>query len=256
MNIWQHVLLSASGLAAASLVGSVIGLAVKRIPHKWNDIFMGFCAGTMLAAAIVGLLLPAIGQCGFSDWWQVVVGVAAGVALIGTLDRLTPHLHRLTGLDSERHSADATTHRVLLFVVAIAIHKLPEGMATGIVFDESNLSGAYSVAVSIALQNIPEGMVVVTPLLMIGVGWLRACGISIVVALLEMAGVILGFVLGGLSGMFLPGLLGMAGGAMLYVISDEMIPETHAHGFQKPATYALVVGVTAMLFIDTLTQSL
>lgn len=176
MNIWQHVLLSASGLAAASLVGSVIGLAVKRIPHKWNDIFMGFCAGTMLAAAIVGLLLPAIGQCGFSDWWQVVVGVAAGVALIGTLDRLTPHLHRLTGLDSERHSADATTHRVLLFVVAIAIHKLPEGMATGIVFDESNLSGAYSVAVSIALQNIPEGMVVVTPLLMIGVGWLRACG--------------------------------------------------------------------------------
>lgn len=252
-TLWQQVLVTAAGLGLASLVGSVVGLAVKRIPHKWNDVFMGFCAGTMLAAAIVGLILPAVESATPSGWWQVMIGVVLGVALIGVLDGVMPHLHKLTGLDPDRHRADTTTHRILLFVLAIAIHKLPEGMAAGIVFEADNIGAAYSVAISIALQNIPEGMVVVTPLLMIGVGWWRTLGISVSIALLEMAGVVGGFMLGGLSGMFLPGLLGLAGGAMLYVISDEMIPETHAHGFQKPATYALVAGVLAMLFIDSLT---
>ena len=207
----------------------------------------------MLAAAIVGLILPAVESATAAGWWQVIIGVVLGVALIGVLDGVMPHLHKLTGLDPDRHRADTTTHRILLFVLAIAIHKLPEGMAAGIVFEADNIGAAYSVAISIALQNIPEGMVVVTPLLMIGVGWWRTLGISVSIALLEMAGVVGGFMLGGLSGMFLPGLLGLAGGAMLYVISDEMIPETHAHGFQKPATYALVAGVLAMLFIDSLT---
>lgn len=253
ITLWQQVLVTAAGLGLASLAGSVIGLAVKRIPHKWNDVFMGFCAGTMLAAAIVGLILPAVESATPSGWWQVMIGVVLGVALIGVLDGVMPHLHKLTGLDPDRHRADTTTHRILLFVLAIAIHKLPEGMAAGIVFEADNIGAAYSVAISIALQNIPEGMVVVTPLLMIGVGWWRTLGISVSIALLEMVGVVGGFLLGGLSGMFLPGLLGLAGGAMLYVISDEMIPETHAHGFQKPATYALVAGVLAMLFIDSLT---
>lgn len=247
------VAIAAAGLGLASLVGSTVGLAVKRIPHRWNDTFMGFCAGTMLAAAIVGLIAPAVEQTRPGQWWQVVAGVAAGVALIGMLDYVTPHLHRLTGLDPEKHRTDTSTHRILLFVMAIALHKLPEGMAAGIVFDDaSDLSNAWSVAISIALQNIPEGMVVVTPLLMIGVGFWRAFGVSVTVALLEMAGVGLGYLLGSVSGMFLPGLLGLAGGAMLYVISDEMIPETHSHGYQKPATYALVGGVLAMLFIDAL----
>jgi len=252
-SIWHQVLVSAAGLGVASLLGSAIGLVVKRIPHKWNDVFMGFCAGTMLAAAIVGLIVPAVGEAMPAGWWQVVAGVAAGVALIGALDSFMPHLHKLTGLDMERHRGDTTTHRILLFVLAIAIHKLPEGMATGIVFESDNLGAAYSVAISIALQNIPEGMVVVTPLLVIGVSWCRAVGISVAIALLEMVGVVAGYLLGGVSGLFLPALLGMAGGAMLYVISDEMIPETHAHGYEKPATYALVAGVLVMIIIDSLT---
>jgi len=250
MVMLGQVAIAAAGLGLASLAGSVVGLVIKRIPHKWNDIFMGFCAGTMLAAAIVGLVLPAVEQTSPMGWWQVALGVAAGVALISMLDYVTPHLHHLTGLDMEVHRGNTSVNKIMMFVIAIAIHKLPEGMATGIVFDENNLSNAYSVAISIALQNIPEGMVVVTPLLMVGVGYGRALAISIAVAMLEMAGVGLGYLLGSLSGMFLPTLLGMAGGAMLYVISDEMIPETHAHGHQKPATYALVAGVLTMLFID------
>lgn len=250
----EKVLIGTAGLGIASLAGSFIGLLIKKIPHRWNDIFMGFCAGTMLAAAIVGLIAPAVAMTEPAGWWQIVIGVAAGVALISLLDYATPHLHHLTGLDSEKHHGDMAVNRILLFVIAIALHKLPEGMATGIVYDENNLSNAYAVTISIALQNIPEGMVVVTPLLMIGVGYGRALAISIAVALLEMLGVGLGFILGGISGVFLPALLGMAGGAMLYVISDEMIPETHAHGFEKPATYALVAGVLTMLFIESCTS--
>ncbi len=248
-----QVLITAAGLGLSSLIGSAIGLAVKRIPHKWNDIFMGFCAGTMLAAAIVGLLIPSVAGLSPAQWWQPMLGMVAGVALISTLDYITPHLHRLSGLEMEKHRAsDSSVNRILMFVIAIAMHKLPEGMATGIVFDENNLSNAYAVAISIALQNVPEGLVIVTPLLMVGVSSIRATLIALFVALLEMGGVGLGYMLGSISGLFLPALLAMAGGAMLYVISDEMIPETHAHGHQKPATYALVSGVMITLLLTSL----
>lgn len=247
-----QVLISALGLGVASLVGSLVGLFVKRISHRWNDIFLGYCAGMMLAAAIVCLILPAMDMTGAGGSWQVFVGVAAGVAIVGVLDRIVPHLHHLTGLDTERHRGNVSVNRVLLFVTAIAIHKLPEGMATGIVFNGDSIQNAYAVAVSIALQNIPEGMVVVTPLLMIGVGYMRAVMMSLIVAVIEMAGVCLGYFLGDISSVFMPVLLGMAGGAMLYVISDEMIPETHSHGFEKYATYALVAGVMSMLLIQAL----
>ena len=249
-----QVLITAAGLGLSSLIGSAIGLAVRRIPHKWNDIFMGFCAGTMLAAAIVGLLIPSVSGLAPLQWWQPVAGVVTGVALIGALDYVTPHLHRLSGLEMERHRAsDSSVNRILMFVIAIALHKLPEGMATGIVFDEDNMSNAYAVAISIALQNVPEGLVIVTPLLMVGVSYMRATVIALAIALLEMAGVGIGYMLGSVSGMFLPALLAMAGGAMLYVISDEMIPETHAHGFQKPSTYALVAGVLVTILLTSVT---
>ena len=134
--------------------------------------------------------------------------------------------------------------------MAIAIHKFPEGLATGIVFDGDNLANAYTVAITIAIQNIPEGMVVVTPLIMIGVKFRRVIGVSLAVAFLEIAGVIAGYILGDISTALLPALTALAGGAMLYVISDEMIPETHSHGFEKHATYALVAGVMSMLYIQ------
>lgn len=114
------------------------------------------------------------------------------------------------------------------------------------------MSNAYSLSIAIALQNIPEGMVVVTPLIMIGVSAFRVLNISLLVALLEVLGVCVGYWIGDLSEIFLPSMLGLAGGAMLYVISDEMIPETHAHGYEKPATYALIAGVMLMLLIEKL----
>lgn len=256
MSLFHQILICAAGLGLASLLGSTIGLAVKKIPHRWNDIFLGFCAGMMLTASLVCLIMPAVEMAGKGGWWQPLIGVALGVALVGLLDKITPHIHHLTGLDNgmsgeESHGdRNKSIDRILLFVIAIAIHKFPEGLATGVVFDGGNLGNAYTVAITIALQNIPEGMVVVTPLLMIGVSYARVIGVSIAVAMMEIAGVLFGYFIGDISAALLPTVTALAGGAMLYVISDEMIPETHSHGFEKHATYALVAGVMTMLYIQ------
>lgn len=246
----KEVVYSSIGLGLSSIAGSAIGLVVRKIPHKWNDIFMGFCAGMMLAASVVCLILPAVESVSAAGWWQVVCGVIAGVLLIDLMDKFTPHLHHLSGMDDEEHVNNASLNRTMLFVFAIALHKLPEGLATGVTFN-GEVSNAYAMTVTIALQNIPEGMVVVTPLLMAGISFWRTATIAVAISLLEIVGVMAGYFIGDLSSLFLPVLLAMAGGAMLYVISDEMIPETHSHGFQKGATYALVAGVLAMLFIES-----
>ena len=251
--MFDQLLICAAGLGLASLLGSAAGMIVRKIPHKLNDIFLGFCAGMMLTASIVCLIVPAVDMAGLKGWWQPVLGVTLGVLLVAALDRLTPHLHHIAGVDpmEEKHSASTRSlDRVLLFVMAIAIHKFPEGLASGIVFDSGNEANAYTVAITIALQNIPEGMVVVTPLIMIGARFSRVLGVSLAVAALEVAGVIAGYLLGDISSALLPALTALAGGAMLYVISDEMIPETHSHGFEKQATYALVAGVMVMLMIQ------
>ena len=244
------VIWCAAGLGLSSMLGSACGLVFKRIPHKWNDIFLGFCAGMMLTASLACLIMP--GMEATSGWgvWQVVAGVGGGVLLVGVLDYFTPHLHNITRIDPEQHHGPTAINKVLLFVMAIAIHKLPEGMATGIALDETNPGNSMAITLAIALQNIPEGMVVVTPLIVIGVKFLRVLGVAAAVALLEIVGVFAGYFLGNISEVLLPTLLGLAGGAMLYVISDEMIPETHSHGFQKEATYALIAGVVIMLIIQ------
>lgn len=261
MTVFQQLLICAGGLGLASLLGSTVGLVVRKIPHRWNDIFLGFCAGMMLTASLACLIMPAVEMAGRNGWWQPVIGVGLGVLLVALLDKITPHLHHLTGLDrdsvpdagEEHHPRrNRSVDRILLFVMAIAIHKFPEGLATGVVFDGGDMSNAYTVAITIALQNIPEGMVVVTPLLMIGVSYPKVVGVSLAVALMEVVGVLTGYLIGEISNILLPTITAMAGGAMLYVISDEMIPETHSHGFEKHATYALVAGVMCMLYIQML----
>ena len=148
------------------------------------------------------------------------------------LDLVTPHLHSITGLDAEEHKNNSRLNKVLLFVLAVALHKLPEGIAAGVSLSGDD-STAWSVTLGIALQNVPEGMVVIAPLLLSGVSRLRTLLISLAIGLLEVVGVWIGFGMGEISAMMLPVTLGFAGGAMLYVTSDEKIPETHAHGYQK-----------------------
>lgn len=241
------VWISAAGLCGATIIGSGLGFLIKELPHKWNDTILGYCAGIMLAASTLGLIVPAFE--GTVAWWWVAIGVMVGALFLNVLDLVTPHLHHITGLDEEEHHNNASLNHVLLFVMAIALHKLPEGMAAGVSMSDLE-SSSWAVSLGIALQNVPEGMVIIAPLLLAGVKPLRTFIISIAIGLLEVIGVWVGFGLGSVSATLLPIMLGFAGGAMLYVTSDEMIPETHAHGYQKQATYALLLGFMTLLLIE------
>ena len=245
-----QVWLSAAGLCGATLIGAIIGFGIKELPHKWNDTVMGFCAGVMLAASILGLIVPAAEQAGGGQWWLVGIGVIVGAMFLNLLDLVTPHMHHITGLDPESHANNSTLSRIILFVMAIALHKLPEGIAAGVGFNAADTSDAWAVTFGIALQNIPEGMVIISPLLLAGVSKTRTLIISLAIALLEVIGVWVGYAAGSLSQKLLPAMLAFAGGAMLYVVSDVMIPETHAHGYQKQATYALLIGFMTLMFIE------
>lgn len=244
-----QVWISAAGLCGATIIGSVLGFLIKGLSHKWNDTILGYCAGIMLAAATLGLIVPAFEQ--GEQWWLVVAGVMAGAFFLNVLDLVTPHLHHITGLDAEEHRHNASLNRILLFVMAIALHKLPEGMAAGVSLSDV-VATNWTVSLGIAIQNVPEGMVVIAPLLLAGVKPMRTFVISVAIGLLEVVGVWLGFALGSASQALLPVMLGFAGGAMLYVTSDEMIPETHAHGYQKQATYALLLGFMSLVLIEKL----
>lgn len=247
----NSVWISAIGLCGATLIGAILGFGIKKLPHKWNDTVLGYCAGIMLAASTLGLIVPAFDEAGTSGWWMVAIGVMVGALFLNVLDFVTPHLHHITGLDEEQHRNNASLNHILLFVMAIALHKLPEGMAAGVsMSDLSSGEVSWAVSLGIALQNIPEGMVIIAPLLVAGVTRMRTLLISLSIGLLEVIGVWLGFALGSASATFLPIMLGFAGGAMLYVTSDEMIPETHAHGYQKQATYALLLGFMTLLLIE------
>ena len=232
------------------MIGSLLGFGIKELPHKWNDTVLGYCAGVMLAASTQGLIVPAF-ELGTTPWWFVVIGIMAGALFLNVLDLVTPHLHHITGLDAEEHRNNSTLNHIMLFVMAIAIHKFPEGIAAGVSMSEGEET-SWTVSLGIALQNIPEGMVIIAPLLLAGVTRIRTFVISIAIGLLEIVGVWTGFAIGNVSAAMLPAMLGFAGGAMLYVTSDEMIPETHAHGYQKQATYALLLGFMTLLLLEKL----
>ena len=247
------VLLTALGVGGATVFGTLLGFAFKKASHKFSDIVLSFAAGVMLAAAVLGLILPSLDYGGKWGLLITIIGVFAGAVCVNLFDRLVPHLHRLSGVDQESHpEANAQLNKVLLFVTAIAIHNLPEGIAAGVSFGTGDAAEALTVAGGIALQNIPEGMVLVAPMLAAGVSKGRTFLIAAATGVVEVLGTLLGFFAVQLSSAILPFALAFAGGTMLYVISDEMIPETHAHGAERGATYALLVGFCVMLVTDVL----
>ena len=248
----EMVLLTALGVGGATVAGALIGFCFRKISHKISDIVLSFAAGVMLAAAILGLILPSLEYGGEFRLLVTVSGIFVGAFCLNLVDKLVPHLHRLAGVEDEEHSGNAKLSKVLLFVTAIAIHNLPEGIAAGVGFGAGNTADALLIAGGIALQNIPEGMVIIAPLLTAGVSAKRTFFIAMMTGLVEVAGTLLGYFAVSIASVILPFALAFAGGTMLYVISDEMIPETHAHGEQRGATYALLVGFCVMLASDVL----
>ena len=247
------VILTAVGVGGATAVGAIIGFAIKNISHKFSDIILSFAAGVMLAAAVLGLIIPSLEYGGDFAVLITVSGIFIGALFLNLIDKAVPHLHKLVGSENEEESHNKTNlNKVLLFVLAIAIHNLPEGIAAGVGFGSGEMTQAYMIAGGIALQNIPEGMVIISPMIAAGVSPKKTLVFAILTGLVEVVGTFIGYFAVTVAKFILPFALAFAGGTMLYVISDEMIPETHAHGSQRGATYSLLIGFCLILITDFL----
>ncbi len=267
----RMVLLTALGVGGATVVGAALGFVFKKMSHRFSDIVLAFAAGVMLAAAVLGLIMPSVdygmglfshteGEGGLNPTVirlialvMTLAGIFVGALCLNLLDRLVPHLHKMADTDHEVHPSGAqNVGKVMLFVMAIAIHNLPEGIAAGVGFGAGNTAEALLIAGGIALQNVPEGMVIIGPMLAAGIKPGKTFLIALGTGLVEVVGTLIGYFAVTVSAAILPFALAFAGGTMLYIISDEMIPETHAHGCERGATYALLVGFCVMLISDVL----
>ncbi len=247
----EMVLLTALGVGLATVFGVAIGFVFKNLSHRFSDLIMAFAAGVMLAAAVLGLVLPSVEYGGGAKGLPMtVLGVFAGAVCVNLMDKAVPHLHRLAG--AKGPGPDGSAKKVLLFVSAIAIHNLPEGIAAGVGFGAGDSAEALLIAGGIALQNIPEGMVIVGPMLATGMTPKKTFLLASLTGLVEVIGALVGYFAVSVSAAILPFALAFAGGTMLYVISHEMIPETHHEGSQKGSTYSLLVGFCLMLVSDVL----
>ena len=247
----ELVLITALGVGMATVIGAIIGFVFKNITHRFADIVMSFAAGIMLAAAVIGLVLPSVELGGKWGLLYAITGIFAGAFCLNLMDKLIPHLHRLAGTDTESHN-NANINKVLLFVLAIAIHNLPEGIAAGVGFGTGDNGQAFLIASGIALQNIPEGMIIVGPMLAAGISPRKTLLCAIATGLVEVVGTLIGYLAVNIASVILPVALAFAGGTMLYVVSDEMLNETHAHGSERGATYSMLVGFCVMLVLDVL----
>jgi len=238
---------SAASLIAglSTTLGALPMLFTKKVSDRLMDVMLGFSAGIMLAATSFSLLIPAL-ELGGS--WVAGLGVLIGASVIHLIDRFVPHFHPRVGLEGR----PSNLSRVWLFVIAVTIHNFPEGLAVGISFGSSDVKAGLIIATAIGLQNIPEGLAVAMPLLKEGYSRRQALWYTTLTGLVEPVGGLLGVGIVSFSNTVLPWGLAFAAGAMLFIISDEMIPESHKKGFEREATFGLIVGFVVMMFLDTL----
>ncbi len=243
------VIYTALGVGLATVVGAGIGFLFKNISHRLQDGILGFASGVMLAASILSLILPSIELGGDLAIIITIVGIFLGAIFLNLIDKIVPHLHKLA--DSallEDNENKNKLNKILLFVLAIAIHNFPEGIAAGVGAGSGDVSNAITIALGIAIQNIPEGMVIISPMIIAGISKKRTFIIACLTGVIEVVGTFIGYFSVAIS-VVLPFALAFAGGTMLYVISNEMIPETHSHGNERFATYAMLVGFSLMLVL-------
>ena len=245
------VILTALGVGGATVIGSLIGFICKGISHKLSDIAMSFAAGIMMAASVVGLILPSLEGGGIIDIVVTVAGIFVGALCIDLIGKFVPHMRRFLEPQAECED-ESSLDKAMLFIAAMAIHNLPEGIAAGVGFGSGDISQALFIAGGIALQNIPDGMVIIAPMLSAGISPKRTFFCAMLTGAFEVIGTLIGYFAASLSAAILPFALSFAGGAMLYIISDEIIPETHADGHQRGATYALLIGFCLMLITNQL----
>jgi len=232
-----------AGLATG--IGAVPIFFFKNISDRVLDVMLGFAAGVMLAASSFSLIVPAINLGGV---WITAIGIAMGGITLHLIDRYTPHAHFMAG----QEGSTSRLSRLWLLIIAIAIHNFPEGMAVGVSFGGGDIARGLVVATAIALQNMPEGLAVAFPLVREKYSRGKALWYATLTGLVEPLGGLLGVAMVSLSRPLLPWGLAFAAGAMVYVVSDEMIPESHRKGFEQEATWGLVLGFIVMMLLDNL----
>ena len=235
-------------------VGALGIFLVRRLSERLEDSLLSFAAGIMLAASFLSLLLPGL-EVATGQYDHVVTAVAvvavgflAGAVALSLVHRFAPHEHFQLGREGPESS---TLNRIWLFVIAITLHNFPEGMAVGVGFAGGDIENGRALALGILVQNIPEGLAVATSLLVIGYGRLKAFGVAFLTGLVEPVGGLFGSTLVSVAVPLMPWTLGFAAGAMIFIISDEVIPETHRGAHPQWATYALMVGIVVMLLLDS-----
>lgn len=239
-----YVLITALGIAVCSFGGALIGFLFENIPSRLEDSLSGCAAGIMLSAAVLGLVVPSVEFSGTRSLYLPSLGILCGAAFLTLIGNLAPRM--MKGADGKALS------RTVLFVTAIAVHHLPEGIAAGVSFGTGDISDAVTVTTGIAFQNVPEGMIIIPPLLAAGTGRKKAALIAVISGLVEVLGVFFGYFAIKLSTAILPFALSFAAGTMLYVIADDMIPQTHERQNGRLATYCLLLGFCLMLVLDSI----
>jgi ZIP family zinc transporter len=249
------ILIGAGASFAAGLItgaGALPVLVVRRISAGLQDAMLGFAAGVMMAASVFSLILPALEEAG-TDMPEsaaalvVIAGILLGGAVLWLINEHVPHEHFILGPEGP---PTERVRRIWLFVIAIALHNFPEGLAVGVGFGTGDLGSATALAIGIGLQNIPEGLAVAVALLTLDYSRGQALAVATATGLVEPVGGLIGVVAVTVSQALLPWGLAFAASAMLFVISDEIIPETHRHGHQNQATGGLMIGFALMLFLD------
>lgn len=237
--------LATIGTGLATGVGALPILFVRQISDRFLDAMLGFAAGVMLAATAFSLIVPAIELGGV---WITVAGILIGAVFLSLLDRFLPHEHLIMG-----HEGPASAlRRIWLLIIAITLHNFPEGLAVGVSYGGGNIPMATSLAIAIGLQNMPEGLAVALPLLREKYSKGKALWYALLSGLVEPIAGVFGVLAVQIARPLLPLGLAFAAGAMLYVVSDEIIPETHRKGFEREGTWGVMIGFVVMMLLDNL----
>lgn len=250
----EHALIGGCAGFGATALGALMAIIFRDITQRTQDIMLGFAAGMMLAASSFSLILPGLAAAreitgtGPLAAATVVTGLALGVLLMLGLDRFIPHEHESVGRQGP-HSE--RINRVWLFVLAITLHNLPEGMAIGVSFASGDLNVALPLTTAIAIQDIPEGLAIALALRATGLSSVKAMLVAVGSGLMEPLGSMIGLGISSGFAIAYPLSMGLAAGAMLFVVSHEVIPETHRNGHQTSATLGLMGGFGVMMFLDT-----
>jgi len=234
-------------ITALNASGALLVLFFSDVSQKVLDALLGFAAGVMLTASFTSLILPGIEYGGI---YSVMIGVVIGVLFLDLADHFIPHMHFIMG---EEGGHSKRLKAVWLFIIAITLHNMPEGLAVGVGFGSGNIKDAVVLMLAIGFQNIPEGLAVSISSMHAGMGKrFYASLVGIRAGLVEIPLAILGAWAVTAMQVILPYAMGFAAGAMLYVISDEIIPETHRKGHERMATFGTMIGILVMLYLDVM----